>query len=76
MSELENKVHEVYCENIDFNVFIYEFSEDVLEDKLTYFAQEKGFIPKVFYDDYILASCIANINQILQKLSDDNLSPR
>jgi hypothetical protein len=45
-----------------------EIPEDEVEDLLAYFAKEKGYIPKAYYDDYILANCISNINQLLHKL--------
>lgn len=61
-------VHKVVCEEIDFELIILELPEDEVEDKLAYFAKEKGYIPKAYYDDYILATCVANVNQLLHKL--------
>lgn len=73
MSDDKRKVHEVFCEEFDYEILILELPSDILEDKLTYFAQEKGRVPKDFYDDFILAECVANINKILHKITQDSV---
>jgi len=65
------KIHKIYSEVINYEVLVIELPEDELEDKLTYFSQDNGKIAKDYYDDYLLATCIANVNQILKKLSAD-----
>lgn len=65
-----NKVHKVFIKDINFELLVLEIPTDELEDKLAYLAQEKGNINKVFYEDYIIAICIANINQLLYCLND------
>ncbi len=69
-----NGVHEVYCEQIDFNVLILELPIEELEDKLAYFAKDKGLVAKALYDDYLIATFIANINQIMHRISEDAIS--
>lgn len=54
----------------DFEVLILEIPRADLEDKLAYLAREKGQISKVFYDDFIIATCVANINQLLFSLNN------
>jgi ATP-dependent Clp protease ATP-binding subunit ClpA len=65
------KVHEVFCKEVDYELLIIEIPLEEIDDKLAYFAKEKGYIPKSYYDDYIIATCVANINQLLHKLSKD-----
>lgn len=74
MSKNEYKVHNVYCDDIDYEILILEIPETDLEDKLAYFAKDKGNIPKDYYDDYIVATCVANINQVLHKIDTDSVS--
>lgn len=69
MAENDYKVHKVFFKEIDFELFILEIPGKEVEDKLAYFAKEKGYIPKAYYDDYVLATCVANINQLLHKIS-------
>lgn len=68
------EVREVYCELIDFNLLIIEILKDDLEDKLTFFAKDEGMVAKVLFEDYLIASCVANINQILHKINEDVLA--
>ena len=68
------RVHRVYCYDIDYEILILEIPEGDLEDKLAYFAKEKGSIPKEYYDDYIVATCVANINQVLHKIGQDDMT--
>lgn len=75
MTEKVNyEVHEVYCDLIDFNLLIIEILREDLEDKLTFFAKDEGMVARVLFEDYLIASCVANINQILHKINDDILA--
>lgn len=65
------EVYEVYCEYIDFDLLILEIPTEDVEDTLAYFAKDKGLIPKFLYDDYLIATCVSNINQVLHKISND-----
>ena len=66
---MKHKVNKIYLEQLDFELLIIQFPEKTLEDKLAYFAKEKGRISKDYYTDYILSICVANINQLLKKLN-------
>jgi ATP-dependent Clp protease ATP-binding subunit ClpA len=70
----EYKIKKVHLEDINFTLLIIELPEDEIEDKLAYFAKEKGRVSKEYYDDYLLATCVANINQMLKKLSTNMAS--
>lgn len=59
------KVHRVFIEEIDFEVYILSIPEDEIEDKLAYLAHQKGNIARSFYEDFLLATCVANINQLI-----------
>ena len=69
MSNSDYKLKKLYIEEIDYELLIIELPEEEVEDSLAYFAKEKGRITKEYYDDYLLATFVANINQMIQKLS-------
>jgi ATP-dependent Clp protease ATP-binding subunit ClpC len=48
-----------------FEVLVLTLPENELNDKLAYLAREKGKISRSFYEDFIIASCVGNINQLL-----------
>lgn len=71
MSSNEYKVHRKRIKEADdFEVLILEIPRLDLEDKLAYLAREKGQISRVFYEDFIIATCVANINQLLFGLNN------
>ena len=57
----------------DFEVLVLTLPEIELNDKLTYLTREKGKISRSFYEDFIISSCVANINQLLSYINQ-NLS--
>jgi len=59
------EVKKKYLEDIDFHLLVLKVPEDELEDKLAYLAREKGQITQSFYEDFAIATCVANINQLL-----------
>ena len=63
------KVHRVFIKEAEFEVLVLEIPANEIEDKLTYLAREKGNISKNFYEDFIIAACVANINQLLYHLN-------
>ena len=66
-------VHEIYCDLIDFTLLILEIPLKDVEDKLVFFAKDEGLISKILLEDFLLATCVANINQILYKLNSSEL---
>ena len=67
MSDNDDKyeVSKKYLDDIDFHLLVLKIPEDEIEDKLAYLAREKGHISRSFYEDFAIATCIANINQLL-----------
>ncbi|MBD3260643.1 MAG: AAA domain-containing protein [Candidatus Altiarchaeales archaeon] len=52
--------HKVFLESADFHILIIEFPEEDINDKLALLAPEKGLIYKIFYEDFVLGTCMAN----------------
>ncbi|RLI71555.1 hypothetical protein DRO91_05485, partial [Candidatus Heimdallarchaeota archaeon] len=67
MSNHDDKyeVSKKYLDAIDFHLLVLKIPEDEINDKLAYLAREKGHITRSFYEDFAIATCIANINQLL-----------
>jgi ATP-dependent Clp protease ATP-binding subunit ClpC len=63
------EVTQIHIESAAFDILIMEIPEDEIEDKLTYLSREKGLIKKSLYDDFIIATCVANINDFLTHLN-------
>jgi ATP-dependent Clp protease ATP-binding subunit ClpA len=59
------KVHKIWVEEAEFEILVLEIPETEIEDKLTYLTRDKGNISKSFYEDFVIANCVANINQLL-----------
>ena len=74
MSE-EYKVIKEFLNEIDFELLVLKIPSNELEDKLAYLAREKGNITRSFYEDFLLATCIANVNQLLQHVKSLMVSP-
>jgi intein/homing endonuclease len=67
-------VHEVFCEILDFNLLIVEIPKEDLEDKLTYFVKDEGLVSKIIFEDFLIATCVANINKVLYKISNPDFA--
>ena len=68
----KNKKYEVtrvYINSAAFDLLIMTLPDDEVEDKLTYLTREKGLVRKSLYDDFIIATCVANINDFLMHLN-------
>jgi hypothetical protein len=60
------EVHPVRLkEASDFEALVLALPETELDDKLAYLAREKGKITRNYFEDFIIANCVANINQLL-----------
>ena len=53
----------------NFEVLILKLPENELDDKLTYLTREKGNIPRTLYEDFIIANCIGNVNQLVSYIN-------
>lgn len=56
----EYVTRKVFLDSADFHVLIIEFPDSDINDKLTLLAPEKGLIYRIFYEDFILSTCLAN----------------
>lgn len=74
MSKNEYQVFRVKIKKADnFEILVLQLPEAEVEDKLAYLTKEKGQISKGLYEDYIIATCVANINQLLFQLAAEKL---
>lgn len=64
-----------YLEEAGFEVLILKVPAEEVEDKLAYLAKEKGQITKSYFEDFIIATCVANINQLLYHLNQQLEDP-
>lgn len=64
MSENYN-VYKVWIEEAEFEILVLEIPESELNDKLAFLARDKGNITRSFYEDFLIANCLANVNQLL-----------
>jgi len=62
------EVNKVWIEEAEFEILILKIPGNEINDKLAYFARDKGKISKSFYEDFIITSCVANINQLLYRI--------
>lgn len=65
MSNSNYKVHKEVLKTINYDILILALPENDLEDYLTQFVPERGQISKSLYEDFIIANCIANLNQFM-----------
>ena len=63
------KEHDFFLELIDFNLRIFQIPVEEVEDSLVYFAKDEGLISKGHFDEYLIATYIANIQDLLIKLT-------
>lgn len=75
MSESSYKVHKEWVEEAEFEILILEIPRSDIEDKLAYLARDKGNITKSFYEDFVIATCVANINQLLYHIKSQQINP-
>jgi ATP-dependent Clp protease ATP-binding subunit ClpC len=69
------EVIKVFIKEADFNVLILRIPEDEIEDKMAYLAREKGQITRSLFEDFVIASTVANINQFIFHLNQQSNVP-
>ena len=70
------KVHKAWIKEAEFEILVLEIPKMEIEDKLAYLARDKGNITRSFYEDFVIATCVANINQLLFHIKQQsNLPP-
>lgn len=69
------KVHKAWIKEAEFEILVLEIPIAEIDDKLAYLARDKGNIAKSFYEDFVIATCVANINQLLFHIKQQNGNP-
>jgi ATP-dependent protease Clp ATPase subunit len=53
--------HKVFLESADFHIMIIEYQDPQdVNDKLTLLSPDKGLLYRMFYEDFVLGTCLAN----------------
>jgi ATP-dependent Clp protease ATP-binding subunit ClpA len=72
MSKDAYEVHPVNLETAEgYEVLVLTLPENEINDKLTYLTREKGKVTRSFYEDFAIANCVANINQLLSYINQN-----
>jgi ATP-dependent Clp protease ATP-binding subunit ClpA len=71
----EYKVHSEQLKTCDYELLVLEIPASEIEDKLAYLAREKGRITKSLFEDFVIATCVANINQLIFHLGQQTTKP-
>lgn len=69
------KVHKAWIKEAEFEILVLEVPKVEIEDKLAYLARDKGNITRSFYEDFVIATCVANINQLLFHIKQQSSLP-
>jgi ATP-dependent protease Clp ATPase subunit len=56
----EYVTHKVFLESADFHIMIIEYPDTDANDKLALLSPDKGLMYRVFYEDFVLGTCMAN----------------
>jgi ATP-dependent protease Clp ATPase subunit len=56
----EYVTHKVFLESADFHIMIIEYPDTDVNDKLALLAPDKGLMYRLFYEDFVLGTCMAN----------------
>jgi len=76
MSDKDNYgVHRRFLKTAEFEILVLKIPDNEIEDKLTYLSSEKGQITRSLFEDFIIATCIANVNQLLFHLNQQVTDP-
>lgn len=70
------EVHKEWLEEAEFEALVLKIPEEELEDKLAFLARDKGNITRSFYEDFVIANCVANINQLIHHVRQQSANPR
>lgn len=68
----EYKVNKVNLKSEQYTLYVFTIPQNELNDKLTYFTHKRGMIPKSLYYDFLIATCVSNIQQFLEYLQTKN----
>lgn len=56
----EYVTHKVFLESADFHIMIIEYPDADVNDKLSLLSPDKGLMYRMFYEDFVLGTCMAN----------------
>jgi ATP-dependent Clp protease ATP-binding subunit ClpC len=62
------KIRQVRLETIDYTLLVFKIPEEEINDKLTYFTRERGLVAKSLYEDFLIVTCVSNVNPFLDHL--------
>jgi len=74
MSKNNYTVHPELIKTVDYEILVLGLPKKDLEDLLTHFVAEKGKISKSLYEDFLIANCIANLNQFMAHINTATVS--
>ena len=69
MSNSKHTVHSEVIKTVDYEILILGLPTNDLEDLLTHFVPERGKISKSLYEDFLIANCVANLNQFMAHIN-------
>ncbi len=68
------KTVELNLSTIEYKIIIDVVSPDYVNDKFTYFTRERGMIPETLYEDYIIATFVSNITDLIHHLQSQGIN--
>lgn len=69
MSKEKHTVSPEIVETVDYKILVIGHPKEDAEDLLTSLATERGRITKSKYEDFLIANCIANLNQFMAHIT-------
>ena len=69
MSKDKYTINAEIVESIDYEILVIGRPDSELEDLLTNLVEERGRIAKSRYEDFLIANCIANLNQFMAHIT-------
>lgn len=70
MTDTKYDVHPEVVKLVDFKLLILALPTEDLDDLLAHFITERGKISKSFYEDFLIANCVGNLNQFMAHIQD------
>jgi len=74
MSKNTHTVHPELIKTVDYEILVLGLPKKDLEDLLTHFVPERGKISRSLYEDFLIANCIANLNQFMAHINTATIS--
>jgi len=74
MSENKHSIHTEVIKTVEYEILVLGLPNSDLEDILTHFVSERGKISKSLYEDFLIANCIANLNQFMAHINSETMA--